>query len=214
MVDPLFLVALPVWAIGGVVALLAWRRQRTVRGSTVEEMLAVALAYALALIALHRAAAPLGVAETPLLAAAAAGGVAFLEGSLTKPAGRWVLRGTLVVLSVYVVLSATLGSSLFTVGGGARLVVYAALLMLAWVAAISIVPASGGARPLLLALAVGAGVSALSTTAGAASALLVGAGIGLVALVDKLAAPPFQAPRYAGSFALTAALWLAALVGP
>lgn len=214
MVDPLFLVALPVVAIGGVVALLWWRRQRIVRASVMEEVLAVALAHALALVALHRASAPLGVAETPLVVAAAAGGVAFLEGSLRQEAGRWILRAALVVLSVYVVLSATLGSAVFSFAGGVRLVGYASLLLLAWAAAVSVVPGSGGARPLFLALAVGAGISALSTTAGAGAALLAGSAIGLVALVDKLAAPPFKQPRYAGSFALAGALWVAALVGP
>lgn len=214
MVDPLFLVALPVCAIGGIVALLWWRRQRTMRGSAVEEMLAVALAYALALIALHRASAPLGVAETPLLIAAGAGGVAYLEGSLTKPAGRWILRGALVVLTIYVVLTSTLGSSVYSFGGGVSLVGSTVLLLLLWAATSSLVPSSGGARPLLLALAVGAGISALSTTAGAAQALLAGAAIGLVGLVDKLAAPPFRAPRYGGNFALTGALWVAAFVGP
>ena len=128
----------------------------------------VALAYALALIALHRASAPLGVAETPLLIAAGAGGVAYLEGSLTKPAGRWILRGALVVLTIYVVLTSTLGSSVYSFGGGVSLVGSTVLLLLLWAATSSLVPSSGGARPLLLALAVGAGISALSTTAGAA----------------------------------------------
>lgn len=214
MVDPIFLVALPVLAIGGVIALLWWRRQRIVRSSPVEEVLAVALAYALALVALHRASAPLGVAETPLLVAATAGGLAFLEGSLKQEAGRWVLRALLVVLSVYVVLSATLGGSLYSFGGGVRLVGYASFLLLLWGAAVSLLPGSGGARPLLLALAVGAGISALSTSAGAGEALLAGSAIGLVGVVAKLAAPPFKQPRYGATFALAGALWLAALVGP
>lgn len=215
MVDPLFLVALPVLAIGGVIALLWWRRQRIVRSSAVvEEVLAVALAYALALVALHRASAPLGVAETPLLVAATAGGLAFLEGSLKQEAGRWVLRALLVTLSVYVVLSATLGSALYSFGGGVRLLGYASFLLLLWGAAVSLVPGSGGARPLFLALAVGAGISALSTSAGAGEALLAGSAIGLVGLVAKLAAPPFKQPRYGATFALAGALWVAALVGP
>lgn len=214
MVDPLFLVALPVLAIGGVIALLWWRRQRIVRSSAVEEVLAVALAYALALVALHRASAPLGVAETPLFVAATAGGVAFLEGSLKHQAGRWVLRAVLVVLAVSVVLSATLGSSLYSLSGGVRLVGYASFVLLLWAAAVSVLPGSGGARPLLLALAVGAGISALSTTAGAAEALLAGAAIGLVGVVAKLAAPPFREPRYGATFALVGALWVAAFVGP
>lgn len=213
MVDPLFLVALPVAAIGGVIALLWWRRQRIVRSSLIEEALAVALAYALALVALHRAAAPLGVGETPLVVAATAGGVAFLEGSLRQQAARWVLRSVLVILSVYVVLTGAIGANaVYSFGGAMQLLGYAALFLLLWSTALAILPERGGARPLLLALAVGAGVSALSTSAGAGEALLAGSAVGLVAVVARLAAPPLKAPRHGGTYALAVAIWVAALI--
>ncbi len=213
MIDPIFLVALPVAAIGGVVALLWWRRQRAARPSVTEEALAVALAYALALVALHRAAAPLGVMDTPLLVATAAGGVAFLDGSFKSGSARWALRATLVALSVFVVLSGAIGGALYSAGGALRAVGYATLLLLVWGAGTTLLAERGGARPLLLALAAGAGVSALSTSAGPGEALLAGSAVGLVAVVAHLAAPPFDPPRRDGTCALVGALWVAALVG-
>lgn len=214
MVEPLFLVALPVTAMLGVVGLLWWRRQRVTRASPIDEVLAVALAYALGLVALHRAAAPLGVGDTPLLLAATAGGLAFLEGSLKPQAARWVLRTALVLLSVFVVLKGALGASaVLSFGGLMRVVGYASLLLLLWAAAVAVLPERTGARPLLLALATGAGISALSTTTGAGPALLAGAAVGLVAVVARLAAPPHGRARDAGAYALAGALWVGALVG-